>query len=162
MDKKNTKGFTLIEMVIVFTTILVTLLFATPIVISVLQGSDAESGAKQLISLLIDAQQSAYSRKNRNLTTVIDKCYGISFASLSSRQFVSFFSDYSAGSCGTQMTTYVPEVGHSAASTSLTDVTFVPGSFRPLVSGTITITDNSNIYNVIISDEGAITYKQIQ
>ena len=161
--EKHKKAFTLVELTITVTLFSLVMLITSPIVLSQLQGASTEATARQIVDYLFDAQQSAYNRKNRSAAGV-DKCFGVSFAKINQKLLTTFNSDYVNGICNTtRNSTDIGISGSSDITAGLIDVTFVPGSLKPVpqISTSWDIVNFRSKYSVYITDEGSIFYKPI-
>ena len=144
---RKVAGFTLIELIVVIGIFSMVSMMALPIAIKNIQTTKSDSAMKDLKSAIFLVEQDAFSKK-------VNQGHGIKFYSHS----------------------YVVYTGNSLATATITDtftqpddvlftninfgggseISFPVGSFRPLSSGSIDVTNGASTYRIQVSSEGTI------
>ncbi len=152
MDR-NSKGFTLIEVIVVIGIISMVSMLIMSVSIPQMQSDKTESTVSDLQSIIYLYEQNAASGLN-------DEGWGIKFASDS----YTLFTGDTYGGSDEQEVVYLPEnvsISQINLEGGTDEIVFLRGSFRPVAFGTIVLTDGTSSFVIEVNKEGLIRFEKI-
>jgi type II secretory pathway pseudopilin PulG len=148
MSSKTLKAYSLLEMVVVLGVFSVISVFMMPSMVTELQGGRLNRNTFDISSQMYTQQMYAYGQYQ-------DTSYGVAF-------FTDHITYYEGDSLATATTTddfYLDDqtaVSEINLSNSATEITFSLGDFRPSEYGTVTLSNATDNYQILINQEGLI------
>lgn len=147
---RTLRGFTLFEILVVIGIVMIMAFVGISGYAPRTNKSRSEEVVSGLESFIYQCQQDAYGGKN-------GRACGVKFSS-------HYYEVYSGDSYAHAVTKETIDFSSGVSVSSVnfgsgTEVIFGPGSFRPLLSGTVTIGDGLNVFTITVTEEGLIYYQ---
>ena len=150
IKKNNLKGFSLFEVLVTISILMLLSLVVFPVAINRTQENRLESYASQLVTDIYFQQQRSYLRNSPG---------GVS---LGVNTYTLFDGDSLDVASDTDLKTYPSNIRITSISMSgSNEITFLSGEFKPVSYGTFVLTNGMHNFRIYINREGLVGYEKL-